>query len=88
MPETQAGLEDGPLTPSRTLTVVRTSLVVLAAVGISFAYRAGVFAQLSNPAELARDIVAMGVAGFSFAMLNESKPVDREPGPPEKRARH
>ena len=27
-------------------------------------------------------------AGFSFAMLNESKPVDREPGPPEKRARH
>ena len=74
MPETQAGLEDGPLTPSRTLTVVRTSLVVLAAVGISFAYRAGVFAQLSNPAELARDIVAMGVAGYvvfvlAFALL-------------------
>ncbi|MBK6578314.1 MAG: TVP38/TMEM64 family protein [Sandaracinaceae bacterium] len=74
MPESSEALEDGPLPPRRTLTVVRTSLVLLAAVGIAVAYRAGVFAELSNPAELARDIATMGVAGYvvfvvAFALL-------------------
>lgn len=74
MPETHAALEDAPPPPSRALRIARTSLVVLAAVGVAAAYRTGVFAQLSSPADLARDVAAMGVAGYvifviAFALL-------------------
>jgi uncharacterized membrane protein YdjX (TVP38/TMEM64 family) len=66
---------DLPAGPSRrALRVARVALVVLAAAGVAAAYRAGLFAELSDPAELAREVAAMGVAGYvvfvlAFALL-------------------
>jgi len=70
--EATAPDEDAP--SKRSLRIARVALVALVAVGVVAAYRAGVFTQLSNPADLARDIEAMGVSGYvifviAFALL-------------------
>lgn len=74
MVELPATAPDPAAQPPRSLRIARVALVLLAAVGVAVAYRTGVFAQLSNPADLARDVVAMGVAGYvvfvvAFALL-------------------
>ncbi|HVH41453.1 MAG TPA: VTT domain-containing protein [Labilithrix sp.] len=57
------------VSPARSRRTAKLGVLVLAVAGMALAYHFGVFAQVSEPQSLARNLVAMGIWGYLAFVL-------------------